>query len=226
VIIVDQQTVEAIRSARLRLRELALPVAYGSQGERKRCQAREGNPVTLMARIPYLEHRERAAREPSRERAVLMLIELCMGRRLSVVITPTTVIRIGEQWLVRFVKGDQAAKGPLFLSRTRDYTTMRDELDAGEVVLPTSDDMEKAHEKARIKRDLPTSNGAAALKLAHRRLAMRKHAMTVEQRRQLERVGKAIEKLLAELSIDSGAIFGPAAQQPDVAPHGGDGSRG
>jgi hypothetical protein len=56
-----------------------------------------------------------------------------------------------------------------------------------------------ARKKAREKRDLPTANGAAALRLAHRKLAMRKHTMSVEQRRQLERVGKAIAKLSSEL---------------------------
>lgn len=219
MIAVDQQTVEAICSARARLRELTLPVLYGSAGERKKCPMREGRPVRLVARIPYREHREQAEREPTRAQAVLRLIDLCMAPRKSVEVTPVSVQRIAEDWHVRFVKGDQSTYEPLFLSRTRDYTTIRDELDAGEVVLLSSEAMAYARQKAREKRDLPTSNGAAALKLAHRRLAMRKHAMSVKQRRQLERVGKAIEKLAEELAVDSSAIFDSPAQKPDGAPN-------
>lgn len=224
VILVDQQTVEAIRSARLRLREITLPVLYGSEGERKKCPAREGRAVTLTARVLYREHRARAAREPTRARAVLLLIELCMARRLSVEVTPVSVERVGDEWRVQFVKGDHSTGEAVFLSRTRDYTTVRDELDAGEVVLPSAEAMEKARQKAREKRDLPTSNGAAALRLAHRKLAIRKHTMSVSQRRQLDRVGKAIEKLAAELAVDSGAIFAlsPSAQDPEAAQAEGD----
>jgi hypothetical protein len=219
LVIVDQQTVEAIRSARLRLREITLPVVYGSQGERKRCPMREGKAVTLTARVPYAEHRARVERSPTRARAVLELIDLCAVPRKVIVVTPTSVQQDGSQWLIRFVKGDQSSdEPPLFCSPTRDYTTVSDVLNAGEVVLPSAEAMAHARQKAREKRDLPTANGAAALKLAQRKLAMRKHTMTVDQRRQLDRVGKAIEKLAAELALDSGGIFAlspvPSTQRP------------
>ncbi|HTZ63511.1 MAG TPA: hypothetical protein VMB51_05350 [Solirubrobacteraceae bacterium] len=223
MIAVDSQTVEAIRSARLRLREIDLPVIYGSEGERKKCPLREGKPAVLVARVPYREHLARAQREPSRARAVLALIDACSARRLSVTVTPVEVTREGERWHVRFVLGEHPSEEPLFLSRSRDYTTVRDELDAGEVVLPSSKDMAKAQQKAREKREIPTANGAAALRLAHRKLALRRHAMTVQQRRQLSRVGKAIEKLHSELTLDSGGIFdlsGP--QHPEAAAADGD----
>jgi hypothetical protein len=217
MLVVDQQAVEAIRSARLRLREITWPVRYGPQGELKKCPLREGHAETLVARVPYKEHRECAERQPTRAHAVLLLIDLCSTRRLSVEITPVAVVRDGPVWRVRFVRADQSIGAPLFLSRTRDYTTVRDELGAGEVVLPSAEAMEHAHQKAREKRDLPASNGAAALKLAHRKLALRKHTMTVAQRRQLERVGKAIEKLGTELALDSSAIFALSGVQDQEA---------
>jgi hypothetical protein len=98
LVIVDQQTVEAIRSARLRLREITLPVVYGSQGERKKCPMREGKAVTLTARVPsYAKHRK----------AVLgdALGPVCLPPRKSVVVTPVSVVRDGAEWRVRFEKG-------------------------------------------------------------------------------------------------------------------------
>jgi hypothetical protein len=104
-VVVDQQTVEAISSSRLRLREITLPVAYGRQGERRKCPAREGKAVTLTARVPQTEHRQRAQMEPTRARAVLTWIELCMVPRKTVTVTPISVERVGEQWHVRLEKG-------------------------------------------------------------------------------------------------------------------------
>jgi hypothetical protein len=224
---VDQQTVEAVRSARLRLREITLPVEYARPPYspagtlvRKKCPMVKGKPVTLIARVPYAEHRARASQRPTRALAVLTLIDLCLVPRKTVEVTPTSVEREGNIWRVRFVKGDHAIGAPLFLSRTRGYTTVTDELGAGEVVLPTIEDMRKAREKAQLKRDLPKSNGAAALKLAHRNLALRKHTMTIAQRRQLDRAGKAIDRLVGELALDSGAIFDTSdrAQLPSAPP--------
>lgn len=227
MVTVDQQTVEAIRSARLRLREITLPVRYGrlenavgvSSAPRRPCPVRRGKPATLVARLPYREHRRQAEREPTRARAVLRLIDLCSAPRKTVQVTPTSVERVGETWLVRFVKGDQSTDSdPLFLSRSRDYTTVRDELDAGEVILPTAEARHHAHEKAREKRELPASNGAAALRLAHRKLALRRHTMTVNQRRQLDRTGKAIQKLADELALDSSGIFGESDRVQSPTP--------
>lgn len=66
---------------------------------------RQGKAVTLIARVPQAEHRRRAELEPTRARAVLAWIELCMVPARSVTVTPISVERIGSQWQVRFEKG-------------------------------------------------------------------------------------------------------------------------
>lgn len=213
MVTVDQQVVEAIRSARLRLREITLPVVYGTQGERKHCPMREGKAVTLTARVPYAEYRARAERSPTRAQGVLDLIDVCLVPRKSVEVTPTSVQRDGDVWRVRFLKGDQGIDDEdLFLGRARDYRTGWDELGAGAVILPFGKELARARAKAREKRIVPELAGvrrlAGELQTCRQVMTNMKAATLLKRaQRNLEAAERA---LLTETVIDSDAVAASA----------------
>jgi hypothetical protein len=62
---------------------------------------------TLKPRVPFDQYRERAARQPTRARAVLALIDLCdrPTKTLRITVLDNGVQRDGDWWLVRFEKG-------------------------------------------------------------------------------------------------------------------------
>jgi hypothetical protein len=137
----------------------------GTQGTVIRCPLKPGGTYQLQAQPPH-ERYERwlceAASQPTRARAVLWLIEKGDEPRKTIKITVLDIAKRDNKWSVRFARdtdeslrehldSDQA----LFLKRTAGTTRTRDELDAGEVLAPLKDDLEKARRERDRKRATP-----------------------------------------------------------------------
>jgi hypothetical protein len=145
--IVTQAEFDQINS-KIRRRVLELPVRY-SKGEarpihpktgrrlavarpavlteavQRRCPVREGGVYTLRAPIPYERYRAEAQEQPRRNRAVLLLYDLCHLPTRSVTITVTEPPeQQGDNWIVRFEKGDwrEQSGRDVFLARQNDFT--------------------------------------------------------------------------------------------------------
>lgn len=210
--IVSQAEIDEIRSARIRRRTLLLDVRFGEFGERKRCPMRVGHVYRLTPRVRPAEHRTLAEVQPTRARAVIAFIGLCESKGRDVTITVRDIQTDGRSWIVSFEKGSHDVRDQdIFLCRDNDFTmsasrqTVRGD---PPYTPPFAEDLRRAREKAAEGRAEPNRSSMAAMRAAHRRMAVRKHTMTVAARRQLERVGKAIERLDAILSVDTGASLG------------------
>jgi hypothetical protein len=105
-VIVSQAEIELILNRKAPLRVLKFPVRKGKHGELVKCQVRRDGVYKLKPRVPYDEHREQAALQPTAARAVLMLIDLCEQPVKTVTITVRDVKRAGEEWVAPFTLGD------------------------------------------------------------------------------------------------------------------------
>ena len=211
--LVDLSVLEQI-NGRIRRRVLELPVQHGQRfGELKKCPMREGGVYTLQAAIPYARHRAVAERQPTRALGVLALIERCMNPAKTVTITVTEpVTRHEDRWIVRFEKGDWAGQldEDVYLSRDNDFTTIASrQAVRGDppLMTPFAAHLEHAREKAREKREQPYRSDMAAMRAAHRRMAVRKHDMRITARKRLALIERETEKLASELSVEEDAIL-------------------
>lgn len=225
---IDQAQYARITNPRIRQRTLTLPVRYGEWDELKKCPMKRGGVYELTAPTPYSAHVETAGREPSRARAACALIDLCSQPAKKTTITVLQVTREREQWAVRFEKGANLDHfdTDLYLSRDNDFTTSpsRQTVKGDPPYTPPfAGDLRRAREKAREKRDEPNRSTVAALRTAHRKAGMRNHELTVEAQRQLQRIGKAIDRFEGMLPGSSGGTLsasvcaqGPEARESDA----------
>lgn len=222
--IVSQQDIELINNPKIRRREIMLPVRHGKRwGEKKKCPVKEGSICRLEARPPHGRYRAQAELEPTRARSVLMLIDLYMAPVKTTTITVLTVAQVGDEWRVRFEKGEhpELFDTNLYLCRDNDFTAVASRQTVrgdAPYLAPLAKDLERARAKAADKRTEPVRSNMAVLRAAHRRLALRRHTMTVEQRRDHERLGKAIEKCAVSLggSVADGGTVGSSDCAQDV----------
>lgn len=226
---IDQAQYARITNPRIRQRTLTLPVRYGEWSELKKCPMRRGGVYELTTPTPYSAHVESVGREPSRARAVCALIDLCSQpvkkTTITVVESPE---RQDEHWVVKFEKGENLDQfdTDLYLSRDNDFTTSASRQTVkGDppYVPPLAADLKRARDKAREKRDEPNRSTMATLRAAHRKASMRNHELTVEAQRQLQRIGKAIDRFEEMLpGTSSGTLSvsvcaqGPEARELDA----------
>ena len=99
--------------------------------------------------------RREAEIAPNRARSIVWLLLRAMDETRELRITVRTVRPDGAHWLVSFFLDSNRAwqqkidDTDVFLSRSRDYTTVRDELGAGVVMMPFEEDLEAARKRAR-----------------------------------------------------------------------------
>lgn len=102
---ISPATFDAIVSRRFRRRLLEIPVRR-VDGAMVRCPMVPGRTYTLRSFASADERRDVAELEPSRARAVLRFIGLADEPERTVDVTVREVIRSGDVWLVRFMRGD------------------------------------------------------------------------------------------------------------------------
>ncbi len=231
MIVVSSSTVDAIRSKRVRLRVIELPVRYrrklgeADKGARIPCPVKPNHVYTLQAASLYTERRQQAERQPHRKRAVLWLIDECSRPAKTVTITVLDITQTADQttWIVRFLSGDQAVDDtPVFLGRGRDYTLVAAQaIDRLEVMTPFKADLERARERAREKRDEPASNGIAAARAAHGEL--KRAMLSMKARNRLRLIERETKRLAEELSVAAGATLSPSDRVQSQLPAEADG---
>lgn len=204
--IISQVEIDEIRSARIRRRVIFLPVRYGSLGERKRCPARPGGVYHLKPRVPYEDYRDSAQREPTHARAVVRFIALCeqRGRGITVTIQAAEIVEQsdGPVWRVSFVKDDLTLRReqarPRFLRRGGGYTTINDELNAGQVM---DDEVAKRFVEEAAQRQRENQREVVRQTAAH--LETLRGSMTDMKMRQLvKRAARTLEAAAASNPAD------------------------
>jgi hypothetical protein len=235
--IVDQATLDRIQ--RLRQRTLALPVRRGRlprKGSTKahrtdakggtalrRCPMRKGGVYHLrptLTDIPCDSCREDVEqRESTRARAALRFIDDAprfakrIQRKRTITITVQHVERQGDQWLVRFEKGDHADQldRPVFLSKYGDYTMSASKQAVRgdpEVLMPLEADLAKARAKAIERRVSPQQQALDRIRADTDTLLAAMTAM--KDRNRLKLIRREIDKLAAKLSVEESAMLQPS----------------
>lgn len=210
--IVDEETIRQVKSARVRRRILAFAVRYDQYETKMRCPMRLGGVYTLVPASPVTHKRRQAERDAWGAQAVLDFIDLVDGTRrtekqLSLVVTVTGEPFEGapDVWFIPIKPGDLSGQNDraLFLAGSDgDYTfTASRQAVPGdpEVMFPSEADIVKARERTNERRALPST-------LAVR--AMRDQAETCEgvmtsmkARNRLKLIRKELAKLDAEVSV-------------------------
>ncbi len=222
--LIDQQTFDSIR--KLKQHELRLPVhrgrlprkgsakAHGTDAKGgktlRRCPYRKGGVYTLKPRVPYDRHRQRAEQQPTRARAVLVLIGLCDQPTKSLTITVLDVTRQDDKWLIRFEKGNHQDKldSPVFLAKYGDYTmTPSKQAVRGdpEVMSLFAADLEAARRRALEKRVNPQQQALNRIRADTDTLLAAMTAM--KDRNRLKLIRREIDKLTAKLSVEESAML-------------------
>ena len=207
--IVSETVIDQIGS-KVRRRVLELPVQRGKLGELRRCPLPVGTKETLRPRVPYDNHLVDARRQPTRARAVLALIDACLQPVRAQRITVTQVDRVGDVWVVRFVKGEhpELFDRDVYLARDNDFT-----FDASRQTVkgdpplcaPFAGDLERAREKALEKRVDPDLLVIRGVKDALSPLQQSLVAMKARNRLRL--ILKQMELLNGELSVGTSATI-------------------
>jgi hypothetical protein len=238
-VLIDQATFDSIRL--LKLRELRLPVCRGRLGELKRCPLRAGSVRRLKLDLLCISCgpcREDAEHEATRARAVLRFIDDAplfakrVQRKRAIVITVHTVERQGQEWLVRFIKGEDRSllDRPVFLAKYGDYTmTPSKQAVRGdpEVLSPFAKDLEEARRRALEKRVSPQQQALSRIRADTDTLLAAMTAM--KDRNRLKLIRREIDKLAAKLSVEESAMLSasgcaesqwPVAVQDGPRPNG------
>lgn len=203
---VPQAQLDLILNPKMRQRTLTLPVRRGKAGELKRCPMRQGGVYNLRASVPYDRHLSKAREQPTRSRSVLKLIDLCEIPKRTVLVTVLRVERLGDEWHVKFVRGDTSANidRPVFLAKYADYTLVASKQSVPrdpEVMMPLAEDLARARAKARERRFSPQEEGVARMRREVDGLLGSMTAM--KQRNRLKRIARELELIGSQLSVET-----------------------
>lgn len=240
--IVDQTVIEQI-NGRIRRRELRLPVRHDrmpivarhpktgralrspvtrtADSSTKRCPLRADGVYTLHPRVPVDVYRAAAERQPTHARKVLYWISQCETKSRQVTITVTSVDREGDEWVVRFEKGDWRANSdrPVYLAQQNDFTMVASRQTVKgdpEYLSPLAEDIRRARERALEVRVSPHRAQVQRLRDEADTLA---GAMTsMKARNRVRLAAKELEKALAELSSPDGATLQASDRAARQAP--------
>lgn len=213
-LIVDEEAIRQIKSARVRRRVLALSVRYDQYEKKVRCPMRLGGVYTLVPASPVTHKRRQAERDAWRAQAVLDFIDLVNGARrtekqLSLVVTVTGEPFEGAPgvWFVPIMPGDHSGQNDraLFLSgmvgASSDYTTTaaRQAVPGDpEVMFPSEADIEKARIAARGRR---SASASLAVRVMRDQAETCEGVMTsMKARNRVKLIRKELAKLEDEVS--------------------------